>query len=97
MLSVWHVYHYAGFYLLYPYAVLTQLYLYATSLPSHLYAVFMQPSLYAMGHVIVSLCHGSCYWVTALWVNRTVTMLWDSGGPKLSQNLRGAAQAACVL
>lgn len=88
MLSVWHVYHYAGFYLLYPYAVLTQLYLYATSLPSHLYAVF---------YAAQSLCHGSCYWVTALWVNRIVTMLWDSGGPKLPQNLRGAAQAACVL
>lgn len=58
---------------------------------------FMQPSLYAIGHVMISLCHGSCYWVTALWVNRIVTMLWDSGGPKLPQNLRGAAQAACVL
>ena len=59
MLSVWHVYHYAGFYLLYPYAVLTQLYLYATSLPSHLYAVF---------YAAQSLCHGSCNSITMPWV-----------------------------
>ena len=59
MLSVWHVYHYAGFYLLYPYAILTQLYLYATSLPSHLYAVF---------HAAQSLCHGSCNSITMPWV-----------------------------
>ena len=55
MLFVWHVYHYAGFYLLYPYAVFTQLYLYATSLPSHLYAVF---------YAAQSLCHGSCNSIT---------------------------------
>lgn len=59
MLSVWHVYHYADFYLLYPYAVLTQLYLYATSLPSHLYAVF---------HAAQSLCHWSCDDITMPWV-----------------------------